>query len=204
MKYHLPRPKQPQDLAAKIQHTDRLFRIAQTIFTLLVAVMIFVMILIQIRTQQQIATQSAERGRGILELQKHNDEELAKQSRYIECIAQFFARADRSTLVLEDLGECNILRNGQNVPGVDLTPTSTSAPKNTMPITASNNRSTAQSDRQGQSLQPTSPPPAAESEPAPAPAPQRPEPAAEQPAEQEPVKFLGIPLCVILTTICIR
>lgn len=68
--------------------------------------------------------QSQNRQKAIIALEKHNDQQLAQQTRYIQCLAQFFATKDRANRVLVDLDKCNYTQDGNVVNGINVTPTS--------------------------------------------------------------------------------
>lgn len=167
-----------QKLIADIEAKDRRFRTAQAIFMVLIMLAISALLMFQyIQLSDANDTQDAQT-KSVLAIEKHNDEQLQKQTRYIQCIAQFFARNDRATLVLKDLDQCNIQSDGITVPGVDLTPTQ--AISTTNPQLSTGNPAGAGSIQPPVVVTPLPTPPSS-----------------------EPVQILGISVCIPFTHLCI-
>jgi len=142
------------ELISSIETKDRRFRFALGIFMMLIALALLAVFMVQFNSAQASRDQGADRQREILKLQQHNDEEFAKQTRYIQCIAQFFATKDRASRVLTDLDNCSFLQDGQpvtgvvlpatnvlpgdSIPGQSVTPTTIPSSTGTTPQTANN------------------------------------------------------------------
>lgn len=198
MKTPVPSNLSTAELIHKMERTNRQFRIAQSVFMFLAGGMLCVMMIVLFQAQHEFQQQSADRGRAVLDLQKHSDEQNAKQTRYIQCIAQFFATTDRANRTLTDLDSCSIEQNGQPVPGVSITPTSMSVSDSgtSMSPTSSSAAALQPAANDEQGSQPSYAAPAA-NDPQPAGNPQNPE---------KPL-ILDIPLtpvCLPVVAICVR
>lgn len=180
------------ELLQTIQHRDRRFRLAQTVFMSIVA-LVLCGVLVALYTQNQSlrdqANDRSEKTRQLLAAQERTISEQKKEiettNRYIQCIAQFFATTDRATRFLTDLDACSIQQNGQQVGGVNLTPTQQQqAPaitNNTTNNTTNNNpgNSSGSGGNGGGDGN-------------------------DGNNQRDPVRVLGIPVCVPLTNVCVR
>lgn len=176
------------DLLHKIEKNDRRFRTAQTIFMSIIGMILVGLVAAQFLVISNFQAQSAERAKGLKQLQEDNktlseaNKHLNEQTnRYVQCIARFFATTDRQTRVLTDLDKCSYEQNGQSLPGLDITPSSSLTPA-----------PTTQEPTTPVTISPTTP----------GLTPVEPEPA--EPAEPAPFKVLGIPVCVPFTNVCVR
>lgn len=179
------------ELLQTIQHRDRRFRLAQTIFMSIVALVLCGVLIALYAQNQSLSAQANDRAKNVQKLLDAQERTIAAQkeeiettNRYIQCIAQFFATTDRANRFLTDLDACNIQQNGQRVGGVNLTPTQEQAPaitNNTTNNTTNNNRgsSSGSSGSGGDGNNGGN-------------------------AQSDPVKVLGIPVCVPLTNVCVR
>lgn len=120
------------ELIENIHRDNRRFKFAQTLFVVLVVIGMFIVVIVF--------------NRGFQAAQRHSDEQLAKQTAYIQCLAKFFATKDRANLTLDDLDKCNFNRDGEVINGVDLTPskqqnfsTPLTPPEQKRPITVPTN-----------------------------------------------------------------
>lgn len=173
------------DLLHKIERNDRHFRMAQSIFMTLIGLILVGLIAAQFVVINNFQSQSAERAKSLKALQQSNNElaesnkHLSEQSnRYIQCIAQFFASEDRQNRVLEDLDSCIYTDSGETVPGVII------------PQTSSNSADTGAVQGDNSSDSGTNPSKNGN---------------AQGGQEQRPPQhFVGIPLCVPFTDVCVR
>lgn len=183
------------ELLQTIQHRDRRFRLAQTVFMSIVALILCGVLIALYAQNQSLSNQANDRARNVQKLLDAQDKTIAAQkeeiettNRYIQCIAQFFATTDRTSRIITDLDSCNIQSNGQRVGGVNLTPTQQQAPTNNSG--GGSNNSTGNSSggtggaggnggdggNGGNGSSTTS----------------------------EPVRILGIPVCVPLLNVCVE
>lgn len=177
-----------------MEHADRKFRMAQTVFMFAAGMVLCLLLMLQYQSQRNFQLESAARAKDILELQRHNDaqndKQLAKQTRYIKCIAHFFASKDRANRQLTDLDSCTIEPTTAAAPTLDLPAIGSLYPSstdyaNTLPTGDSGGSKTDEGGRlQG---------PAADSPSPPAP-----------PQQSAPFEVFGIPACVPFTQICVR
>lgn len=180
--------KQPttDELIADLQAKNRNFKVAAIACMGLVAAGLLLLTVIGLNTLQRVNTQLAQQ-RQLLEqqtastdeLKRNTNEQLSKVSKQIDCIAQFFTQRNRTNVVITDLEQCTILN-----PDGSVTQGSSVGGQTTAPNTGNSG---------GVSPQPTSNggvAPAAGNQP------QQPQP--------EPVRVLGVPVCVPLTGVCVR
>lgn len=171
---------------------DRRFQIAQGVFMVTVSIAIAgVLLLLYNNTEQaraQLVLQQTlleQQKKTTDDLKKNTADQLSRQTRYIECIAKFFANPDRTKLVIADLDAC-LLQQVGIVPSESV---SDSPPNNSPPLASSS---------------PTSPPTAAITQPSssPSPAPSSspsPATASPPPSQDAPEPVLVLPPTLVQT-----
>lgn len=179
--------KSTDELIAQIEHKDRRFRLAQTIFMISTLLALVLVISAQQRTLDGVKDQLVQAKATAAEQSEQSDEQRDKIIRRLDCMVVFFTQTDRTNLSIDDIDKCSLNRD-ENVQQFFSQPESTPAEK---PPDLTNGAGPADPEQA----------PAATNNPqATPPIPQQPVPTPERP----PVEVLGIPACLPFTGICVR
>lgn len=181
------------DLISQIEHKDRRFRLAQTIFMISTLLALVIVISAQQRTLDGVKDQLAQ-AKSTAETQaKQSDEQRDKIIRRLDCMVVFFTQADRTNLTIENIEKCSLNRD-ENIDQFFKQPESSPAenPPNLTPGSSPTPGPTAQPN-QPQTINPNSPglTPFIPQQPVPTPDP-------------PPFEVLGIPACIPFTGVCVR
>lgn len=187
--------KTTEELLDEFRAKDRKYRRALVVFMFAVLMVLAVVIGVQLWTNAKIDRQLALQGEllrqqnKLLTAQKENTEatnantnaQLAKISKQIDCIAQFFATANRQDAVITDLKQCRIiLADGTITDGTSFTTEGNSSPgPSSQPDRVPSNGQQSGGGGSGGGGGGT-----------------------DQPAD--PVEVLGVPVCLPLTNVCVR
>ena len=171
-----------QELINRIESKDRKFRLAQSVFMILLLATLTGVIFVQFRTLNAVKEQLIVQKATSEERSSQNRELQDKIIRRLDCMVQFFSQPDRSNLTIENINQCSLNRN-EDVQQFFQQPESTPSQKpNTVNPTAQPEETT---------MPEPSEPPAISNNPVPI------EP-------RPPKRILGIPLCVPFTESCLR
>lgn len=179
-----------QRLIQDIERKDRRFRIAQTVFMVL---LIGGFVAGGFLANQAYQSAQAQRDRDNAAVIQAVNDKLDRQSEQLRCIVEFFTIEDRANLVITSVEDCfDVNRTSQD----DSDDSAFSAEGEQSPNFTPGPTGPQQTiDPQSPGLSPVGPTPQQPSEPTPEP---------EPPAEDPPVEVLGIPVCVPLTGVCLR
>lgn len=175
------------DLLVDIERKDRRFRYTQGLFFFLVAIMLAFLLIFSI--MQQLANEKllSNQTQTIHKLSDSTDQqarEINDLQKHIDCIVELLRQPNRSTIVITDIQNCKITQF--TIP--QSTPVNNGPQASMTPVAPTKNQS---------STQPTP----VSSKPAQPSTPVNHVPTTPQPAPQ-PLRILGIPVCVPLTKIC--
>lgn len=179
--------KSTQDLIGVIERKDRRFRIAQAIFMFATLLALVVVIGAQQRTLTAIKDQLDQAKSAQAAATKQSDDQRDKIIRRLDCIVVFFTLPNRANVTIDDIDKCSLNQN-KAVQQFFQQPETTPAekPPNLAPSSSSPAGTTAQPNQ-----------------PQPTPTPATP-PVPVIPSPPDPLRILGIPVCVPLTGLCIR
>jgi TolA-binding protein len=173
-----------QELVRKIETKDKRFRTAQAIFMSIVLITLIAVVSVQLRTlqgvQQQLQQQKQlleQQKRTVDEIQQNNEQQLAKVSNQLDCIAQFFAQRDRASAQITDLQQCTIVHADGSIEQPTF-PQPTGSGSTPSPTAGSQPQSTPSQ------AQPQQPPADNSTTP--------------------PREILGVPICIPFTGVCAR
>lgn len=180
--------KSTDDLISQIEHKDRVFRLAQTLFMVSTLIALILVISAQQRTLNTVKAQLVEQKATAQAATKQSDEQRDKIIRRLDCIVVFFTQPDRTNVTIADIDKCSLNRDA-NLDQFFAQPESTPSeqPPDLAPSTSAPEPG----------AQPNQPQPVTPETPGLAPGVPDPEP-------RPPVEVLGIPICVPFTGICVR
>lgn len=170
-----------RQLIENIERKDKRFRLAQSAFMLLLMISLVGVITLQFQTLQGVKQQLVEQKSSNDAAIKRSDEQRDKIIRRLDCVVVFFSQKDRVDLSIDNVDQCTLNRDisvQQFFESPESTPSNN--PSNTNPSGTSGSTQTPTSHSQGGN----NPPPEAVSSP-------------------EPMKILGIPVCIPFTKTCI-
>jgi hypothetical protein len=177
------------ELKSRVLTQERRSRIARIIFIICLSGGMIAILMLQTYLLVEYRTEASQRAQSLERILKANRNENAKQTRYLQCIAVFFASKDRATRTLVDLDKCSIEQNGQTVVG-------------TLPLPSGDDSQPPAPGPQVDDTPTMAQAPAASPSPTPAPS----TPASPAPTPQPaagPVEVFGLPVCVPLTGVCL-
>lgn len=176
-----------RDLADEIRQRDRRFRFAQGLFLAVILVGFTALTLLAITQLNKLNEQAAVRSKNLDILITDNQ----RQTEYIKCIARFFNERNRAGANLTDLDQCTIQRaDGSISPPQNVPPDRQNTVSSTLFVQTETPQQTvtvAPSEPQPTIVVPETP----ATEPVPTPV-------------KDPVKVLGVPVCVPFTHVCAR
>lgn len=175
--------KSTQDLIGQIERKDRRFRVAQAVFMISTLIALIIVISAQQRTLTGIKDQLVQAKAAQAAASKQSDDQRDKIIRRLDCIVVFFTMPNRATVTIDDIDKCSLNRD-QTVQQFFAQPENTPAekPPNLAPSSSAPSGTTAQPNQP----QPTTPTPPV------------------IPSPPDPLKLLGVPVCIPLTNICAR
>lgn len=115
-----------QELIHKIESKDRKFRLAQSVFMVLLLATLTGVIFVQFRTLDAVREQLISQKATSEERSTQNKELQDKIIRRLDCMVVFFSQPDRSGLTIENINECSLNRDG-NIEQFFYLPESTSS-----------------------------------------------------------------------------
>lgn len=161
----------------EVVRKNRRFQIARAIFFVLtgaVIIAILIFSLIQFSTNQRLVDTQAKTVKQLTTNSDQNTRQIADLQKHIDCIVALFQQPGRASFVITDIENCK-LSNFTTGETTTGPSTSPSSSSSTTIILPSNSTKT---DLPTASNEPT--------------------------AQPEPVKVLGIPVCIPLTSVCVR
>lgn len=186
--------KSAQEIIAELNRRNRRFKVATVLFMIVAAFALLAIILVglnnlqqankQLTQQKELLAQQQQTLDAISDAADQRTSQLAQISKQIDCIAQFFTQRNRTNVVITDLEQCQILNaDGSSTQGTGSTTSpqasnggSTTAPQSQQQP-GNQNQQGGNNGNNGNGGGNT-----------------------EQP---EPVRVLGIPVCVPLTRVCV-
>lgn len=179
--------KSTDELIAQIEHKDRRFRLAQTLFMVSTLLALVIVISAQQRTLDSVKDQLVQAKGTAASQAKQSDDQRDKIIRRLDCIVVFFTQPNRTEVTIADIDKCALNRD-KNVDQFFQQPESTPADR---PPDLTNGAGSASPDQTPQAIGNPQPTPIIPQQPVPTP-------------ERPPVEILGIPACLPFTGICVR
>lgn len=187
-------PANDDELLDKIRRRSIIYRLLWVAMVCLVVGGFLTTILVQNANTRQVLhgvqDQNLQLKNAVRELKRDANEKLDRQTKQLQCLANFFAQPNRADRIIANIDDCLISRD----------PSSTLFNQNPP------QQSTQATPKQGSSSSPAALPPVAS-----APAPsndtppkdneETPPPAADS---TKPINVLGLPVCVLLLNICVE
>lgn len=106
-------------LIQTIHKKDHRFRMAQTVFWVLVTIALIGVIFYQSQTLSAVKNQlvqqkqlSQQLSNSVNDLKSDNTAQLNKLNQHIDCVTKFFAQPDRNDLKISDLNNCSLSKDG--------------------------------------------------------------------------------------------
>lgn len=184
--------KSTQDLIGQIELKDRRFRLAQAVFMLATLLALIAVISAQQRTLDGVKQQLTEQKNIATAADKRSSDQQQTILRRLDCMTVFFSQTDRTNLTIKNIDKCTLDRAGdlqkfftQDASG---TPTTT---KTQQPSDLPQAGSPATTPQPVQ-INPNSP----GLTPIGPTVPPTPDP--------DPIRILGIPVCLPFTNVCAR
>lgn len=172
-----------QTLIRDIERKDRRFRVAQSIFTILILLVLVGVITAQYRTLAGVRNQLQQQKEIAAMADKQNQERQETMLRRLDCMTVFFSQKDRTNLSIKDIDKCTLDRGGEiqkfftQEPGQAPQTTKEQQPLPKVPSTP---------PKKGESAKP----------------PVKLHPRTLPPSHQS-IEILDMPICVLLTKLCI-
>lgn len=181
--------KSTQDLIGQIERKDRRFRVAQAVFMLATLMALIVVISAQQRTLDGVKRQLTDQKAIATAANDRSADQQKTILRRLDCMTVFFGQKDRTNLTISNIDRCTLDRNGdlqkffiQDSSGA---PTTTKTEQPSSNLAPSGSQPTAQP----QTINPNGPGLT---------------PVVPGPTAPDPLRVLGIPVCIPFTSVCAR
>ncbi len=101
-----------QQLIEDIEKKDRRFRIAQSVFTALILIVLTIIVTAQYRTLQAVQAQLRQQKQIAREATITSENNQSTILRRLDCMTTFFTQTDRTNLTIQNIDRCTLNRDG--------------------------------------------------------------------------------------------